>query len=393
MSAAKRSLCLTSVLLVFFGLLLARPSEGQTGQPGQVARSVGTVKAISGSTVTLTPDSGSETSVLVQDSTRLLRIPPGETTLKNATPVHLQDLQPGDRILVGGKLADDSKSIDALTIVVMKRSDVAAKQEADREDWQKHGIAGLVRGVDPAQGTITISRPSPGRNKAVTIQTDKSTVIRRYAPDSMKFEDAEMGTLAEIKPGDQLRARGSQSADGSELTAIEIVSGTFRNIAGTVISADASANTLTILDLTTKKPLQVKITQESQLRKVPPAMAEHMAMRMKSVTVSAHPAPAGTEADSTALPSSGQSGEPPHPSGFPDLGQMLARMPTIGIGDLKKGDAVMLVSTEGTPTGGVTAITLLAGVEPILQASPKGQPMNLSPWNLGGGGGGEDAEQ
>jgi len=277
----------------------------------------------------------------------------------------------------------------------MKRSDVAAKQAADREDWQKHGIAGLVSSVDPAQGTVTISRPAAGGNKTVTIQTNKNTIIRRYAPDSVKFEDAEVGTLAEIKPGDQLRARGSQNADGSELTASEIVSGTFRNIAGTVISTNPSANTVTILDLATKRPLHVRITQESQLRKVPTVMAEHMAMRMKAATISAHPASAsGAPAGSSAPPPSAQPAERPHTNGSPDLGQMLAHVPAIAIADLKKGDAVMIVSTEGTASGGVTAITLLAGVEPILQASPKGgQSMTLSPWNLGGGGGGEDAEQ
>jgi hypothetical protein len=68
-------------------------------------------------------------------------------------------------------------------------------------------------------------------------------------------------------------------------------------------------------------------------------------------------------------------------------------MPKATLGDLKKGDAVMIVSTEGTALADVTAITLLAGVEPILQASPSGgQAMTLSPWTLGGGAG-EDAGQ
>jgi hypothetical protein len=58
-------------------------------------------------------------------------------------------------------------------------------------------------------------------------------------------------------------------------------------------------------------------------------------------------------------------------------------MPKVTLGDLKKGDAVMIVSTEGTELGSVTAITLLSGVEPILEASPKGgQGMTLSPWTL-----------
>ena len=75
---------------------------------------------------------------------------------------------------------------------------------------------------------------------------------------------------------------------------------------------------------------------------------------------------------------------------------MLARMPAVSISELNKGDAVMLVATQGSAGSGPTAITLLAGVEPILTAAPAG--MNaaatvLSPWNLGqggaGGGGGE----
>ena len=71
--------------------------------------------------------------------------------------------------------------------------------------------------------------------------------------------------------------------------------------------------------------------------------------------------------------------------GAPDFQQMLSRMPTVALTDLHKGDAVMIVATQGTPSGGATAITLLSGVEPILQAAPSGsQAMMLSPWSLGG---------
>jgi hypothetical protein len=55
---------------------------------------------------------------------------------------------------------------------------------------------------------------------------------------------------------------------------------------------------------------------------------------------------------------------------------------------LQKGDAVMLVGTEST-TNAVTAITLLAGVEPILQGSPNGASSILSPWSLSGAPSGE----
>jgi hypothetical protein len=72
--------------------------------------------------------------------------------------------------------------------------------------------------------------------------------------------------------------------------------------------------------------------------------------------------------------------------------QLFNRLPPLSIGEMQKGDTVMLVATEGTSGGAVTAIKLLDGVEPLLAAAPKsGGEMALSPWSLGGGSGGEDA--
>jgi hypothetical protein len=67
-----------------------------------------------------------------------------------------------------------------------------------------------------------------------------------------------------------------------------------------------------------------------------------------------------------------------------DLQSMLSRAPAIQLKDLQKGDAIMLVSTQGTSE--VTAVTLLAGVEPLLQAPASTQNMLLSNWNMSSGG-------
>ena len=72
--------------------------------------------------------------------------------------------------------------------------------------------------------------------------------------------------------------------------------------------------------------------------------------------------------------------------GRADFQQIVNRLPAATLGDFQKGDAIMVVSTQGTDSGGVTAITLLGGVEPILAAAPAGnasQAMTLSPWSLG----------
>jgi hypothetical protein len=65
---------------------------------------------------------------------------------------------------------------------------------------------------------------------------------------------------------------------------------------------------------------------------------------------------------------------------------VIARMPAATLSDLQKGEAVMVVTTEGNGKDPLTVVTLLGGVEPILRSSTKGaQDMILSPWSLGGG--------
>jgi hypothetical protein len=359
------------------------PSTAGTLKP------VGVVKAISGNTITLATDAGPTLNIIVQDSTRLVRISPGQKDLKDAAPIQRQDVQVGDRILARGKPSDDGKSVQASSIVLMKESDVAAKQERDREDWQKRGVGGLVSKVDPASGAITLAAPVIGDAKPITIHISKSTIIRRYSPDSVKFDDATPGTIDQISVGDQLRARGVGSADATELTADEVVSGTFRNVAGLVVSTDAAANTVTVTDLATKKPLTLRINADSQLRKLSPTVAQRLASRLRggSADDAKTAPPSGGGQPASTGPAPGGNAGASRPTGSPDFQQMLKRMPAVTIADLQKGDAVMIVTTQGTATTQPTAITLLSGVEPILSASPNSNraAMLLSPWNLGGG--------
>jgi hypothetical protein len=65
---------------------------------------------------------------------------------------------------------------------------------------------------------------------------------------------------------------------------------------------------------------------------------------------------------------------------------MLDRLPPIQLADLKPGDAIMVSTTTGRDPGRVTATTLLAGVEPLLTASPSSTRDIMSGWNLGSGG-------
>ena len=378
-------------------MLLSTSLCAKSQEPSGAAavRQSGTVKAISGNSITLAPDSGPDVAIVVQEGAKLVRVAPGQKDLKDAKAIQLSDIHVGDRILVRGIAGAVAGSISASSVIDMAQSDLAAKQARDREEWQRHGVGGLVTAVDSAGGTIAITTSGLGEKKTVTVHLAANTVLRRYAVDSTKFDDAKPAPMAAIKVGDQLRARGTRSEDGSELKADEIVSGTFRNLSGVISAIDAAAGTLTLQDLATKKPVTVKVTPESQLRKLPAMFAQRIAMRLKGVTpdaageaaggnAAANPAGQGAPAQGGARPGGG--GGMGRPGGGGDFQSMISRMPAASLADLQKGDAVLLVATEGSPSVPSTVITLLGGVELILQASPTGGASTiLSPWSLSGG--------
>ncbi len=383
-----RAVCVTAGAII--ALCFQAAAHGGTAAgpqtPNANARPVGTIKSVSGNNIVLATDAGDDVTVAVQEGARLVRIEPGQKDLKEAVPISLQELLPGDRILVRGELAPDGKTVLATAIIAMKKASIAEKQTREREEWRKQGVGGLVSNVDPAANSIVITQQAMGEKKTVTIHLSKDTIVRRYAPDSIKFDDARPAKLDQVKPGDQLRARGTRNADGSELEAAEIVCGTFRNIAGTISSIDASANTIMVQDLATKKPVTLRITADSQIRKLPLPMAQGIAMRLKRTgSESQGSTPAGRAA-AVQGPRSGQTETgtgPGRNGGGGDLQQALGRMPPATLAELQKGDAVMIVATEGGPNGEPSVITMLGGVEPILQASPNSNASTiLSPWSL-----------
>jgi len=395
---------------------------GWSQTPSSLFKAAGTVASIEPAGFTLQTDTGVRLAVVIPNNALLLRVAPEEKTLKNATKISVADIVVGDRVLVQGQISSDQKTLVAVRAIDMSKAAIAQKHAAETAQWQR-GVGGLVSAVDPVANTITISTSGFGGAKKTTLHVSKDTVLRRYAPDSVKYEEAKPAPLSQIQPGDQLKARGTRSADGNDFDAQEIVSGSFLNIAGTVSSVDATQNTLTVTDLKTKKPLVVKLTADSQQRKLDPQLAQRIAMAFKgggsgrpggtpggagvgsAAGATGGPAPQGAPTGGAPGGPAGQGGfgGPPGGSGgaraggAPDFQRLLNRMPTATLADLKKGDAVMIVASQGTDTGGVTAITLLSGVEAILTASPSAsQALFSGSWSLGapgGGGGGEEGTQ
>jgi hypothetical protein len=353
-------------------------------------RFVGTITAIAGDTLTIKTDSGEVHQVSVPSTAVLKQLAPGQKDLSSAATIKVSDLATGDRVLVKIDSNVTGEPAQAQQIVAMKQTDIAQQQQKQREDWQRNGADGLVKSVDASGGVVVITKGVGPMVKTITVHITRDTKLLRYAPNSIRFADAKPGPVDAIQVGDQFHVRGQKNEDGSEIAATEVVSGGFRNISGVVSSTDAGSSTLTVKDLVTKKNVTVHVTSDAEMRRLPDTMARMIAAAFKGGG-----AGAGAARPQSA---SGQAGSAPGAPGAVGQGrrngggmeQVLSRAPALQLADLKKGEAVMLVSTQGS--NDVTAIKLLAGVEPLLE-SPEASRDLLANWSMGsGGGGGEEAQ-
>jgi len=328
---------------------------------------LGTITAVNGTSITVKTDAGEVHQVDVPETAVLKQIPPGEKDLTKAAALAFADLATGDRVLVTIDPKVTEGTPQALRIIAIKQADLAKKQAAERLDWQQRGVGGLVKSVDSAAGVIVITSGAGPMARTITIHATKATVLKRYAAASVRFDLAQPGPIDAIQPGDQLRARGAKSADGSSIDAEEIVSGGFRNVSGLITSVDPATSTIVVKDLATKKPVTIHITPDAQMHKLPDQMATFLGAFLKSGA-----GQAGGGQAAGARRTGGRASDPQ---------AMLNSTPVIQFADLKKGDAVMLVSTQGASE--VTAITLVAGVEPLLEA-PAASNL-LANWSMGSG--------
>jgi co-chaperonin GroES (HSP10) len=383
-AALRASMMVPVTVLSACGAVLM--AQTPAAAPAAAARQLGTVTAVAGNSLTLKTDAGQEVVISVADGVRLLQLAPGSTDLKTAQTIALTDIAVGDRVLVNGKAGDTASAFTASRVILMKSGDIAQKHELEQADWQKRGTGGIVSAVDAGTGTLTVAVGA----KKIAVTTSGKTQFRRYAGDSVKFEDAKPSTLAQIQAGDQLRVRGAKSEDGSSIQAEEVVSGSFKNLAGLIATIDAANGTLTLKDLATKKTVTVNITANSSVRTLPPQAAAMFAARAKGGAAGAVQAQgAGRGTGQGAGQGEASGGGRPGGAGRSaggDLSQLVSRLPNKTIADLKVGDAVMIVASQPDPgSATVTVVTLLSGVEPILAAAPGAPSMTLSPWSLGGG--------
>jgi hypothetical protein len=365
-------------------LLVAAGAYSQTPP----TRAIGSVTAVDAGAkqLTLKTDSGENVSVVLQDRTSYYKVGL-DLDMKKAVKITLTDVATGDRVAARGAMSDDKKTLTATSVVVMSQADVAKKHEAEEADWKSRGVSGVITAVNPDSKELVISVRTRDGQKPLIVGASGKVDMRRYAPDSIRFSDAKPSTFADLKVGDQVRVLGNKNDDGTRITPEYIVSGTFRNIAAQVISVDVAAKTIKVTDLDTKKPALVKIEADSKMHRLPPSLANMLAVRLKGgVGGAGNPGGAGGDGHGPPAGAGNPAGGPPGGRSG-DINQMLDRIPAAQLADLKPGDALIISSTAGAEPDKITAITILAGVEPILTSAPKGrQGMVLGNWNLGGGG-------
>jgi hypothetical protein len=383
----------------------AQTAPAQGTDPSITAKhAIGEVKTVDSTAkqLTIKTDAGSMVTVSLSDKTTYKRLAPGEQTLTNATDVTLADLAEGDRVMARGNVSEDRKSVPAAMVIVMTKGDLAKKQEAERLEWRRRGILGVITALKPDTNEITISNRTMAGVQTVVIPITDKTEMHRYAPDSIKFGDAKPSNFSELKVGDQLRALGDRGTDPLRFNPQKVVTGSFKTVGGVVTGIDAATGEIKINELEKKTPLTIVVKQDAVLRKFPPA-SEMGAMMggfgrgtggpgggpggQSTPAGQGQPSGQGQPAarpQGGAAPGAGGPGGPGGPGGRPgggfNINDMLERLPTISIADVKVGDTIIVSSTQGVDPTRLTAISLVAGADTLLaMLAPRPQPGQAAP--------------
>jgi hypothetical protein len=362
MNTPSPALRLVTMLLALaqVGLSMGQAAEPRpTSLVGEV-----TAKDAMSRQLTLKADDGAALTVKVADGASVVRAKPGAKTLAEAAASTLDEIAVGDRVLVRGDRSEDGASFAARQVVVMAKDDIARKQEAERADWRRRGVLGTVTAVDATAGEITLQVGRGAVARPLALQTaGRAVTFRRYAPDSVKFSDAKPSTLAEVKVGDELRAKGDRGPDEKTFLVEQAVFGSFRLVAGSVTSVEPAKSELTFRDEESGKKVTVAVGPDARLRHLPPEMASRFARRQQGEGAPGAAQAPRPETAGGPRPEWGRG-----PGGGGD--DLLERMPATTIADLKVGERILVSSTKGGDASRLTAIALVSGLEALSSPAP-----------------------
>jgi hypothetical protein len=181
---------------------------GGMGFMGMGAPVHGTVTAISGTTFTIKDEQGESYQVATSPNTHIM---------KDRQPVKAADIHVGDVVMAGGDVDEKAHTVGAVFLAVLDAEQVQRMKQA-RADFGKTWTAGKITAINDLK--ITIERPD---KVSQTVSVDENTSFRKHR-DSI--------TLAEIKVGDMITARGALQNNAflaSQLSVVEPGQRGFRN--------------------------------------------------------------------------------------------------------------------------------------------------------------------
>jgi hypothetical protein len=329
----------------------------------------------------------------------LARAESGKITPADLDKITLADIGVGDRLVILGRTSEDRRAVMARVVIVAKKADIAGKQERDREEWRRRGTLGKVTAVDAAAKTITITTRATEGSRPIVIDASGAAVqFRRYPPGSVKYAETQASNFSEVRVGDQLRVLGERSADGARVTPEIVAFGSFRTLIAKIVSVDAANKVLKVSDEQNKRELQVALVPDSTVRRMPEMMGMMFARMAAGGGRFGGPGggPGGARPEGGGQRPQGgqpqQGGQPPQGGegqGGPrrmmggggrfDVQEMIEQLPQVQLSELKPGDVVIVSSTLGSDPTRATAITILAGAEPILLAMQSGPARQAGP--------------
>ncbi|HEY8459706.1 MAG TPA: hypothetical protein VIM99_04960 [Blastocatellia bacterium] len=341
-----------AALLVVCASMAGPQSFAQSGGAGSVWRVIGEVRLVdrTANKISVKTDAGEIVDVAFDSRTTYLKTPPGQVTLDNASKASLSDVAPQDRIMARGRIVED-KTLPANQIIVMSRADIQQARAREQARWRERGIVGVITAV-PSDGKLeaTARVHDQGGARTMTLAFTENTRFRRYAPDSVNFEDAKPSSFADIKAGDQVRALGDKTPDGSRAVIEEIVSGSFLTVSGSVIATNAEAGEVKIAQLSNRRPLAISLGRNSKVRRASPQMIALLVE--KSLAASTAQQPQNQPKPATA------------PRG-PDLQELFEQAPQIPITEIKPGEIIIVSSAKGSDPSKIIAIAILTGVDQV----------------------------
>jgi hypothetical protein len=173
------------------------------------------------------------------------------------TPPEVND---GDLICARATEEHDSVVMDGSRVLVASRAEIQERQKANLVQWSTSGASGEVVKLNEKEGSFILERTLPGGATGnLLVETSRLTRFRRYPAGLAHLTDATAAPPARIRVGDRLYVRGDPSADGASMKARVILLDGFQALTATIDSLDALAETVTLHELSTGKPIEVRI--------------------------------------------------------------------------------------------------------------------------------------